>query len=152
VSHGRRQEKEKAIRKRFSTRMEEALRGLEQSIAHGRLKDRYQDGAQTGADSARHAQVNDLYEVAAGHTRGLRLVWKMQADREPGGTCGGRYMLRSNPAGGFDEELWSKYMQLTKPSVVSRVKSEAFDPAFFHQKSRGQATSWCVLVMALWVT
>ena len=36
-----RKEKEKAIRKRFSTRMEAALHALEKSIANGRLKDRY---------------------------------------------------------------------------------------------------------------
>src|ERR1017187_2446435 len=36
-----RKEKEKAIRKRFSTRMEEALKGLEKTIVAGRLKDRH---------------------------------------------------------------------------------------------------------------
>src|SRR6202048_2474358 len=36
-----RKEKEKAIRNRFSTRMEAALEALEKSIARGRLKDRY---------------------------------------------------------------------------------------------------------------
>jgi hypothetical protein len=45
-----RKEKEKAIRSRFSNRMETALQGLENAIVTGRLKDRYKNGAATGKD------------------------------------------------------------------------------------------------------
>src|ERR1700680_1957847 len=56
-----RQEKEKAIRERFSTRMEVALEALKKSIASGRLKDRYKMERRLGRIQARHSQVNDLF-------------------------------------------------------------------------------------------
>src|SRR5215472_5531645 len=59
-----RQEKEKAIRNRFSNRMETALRGLEKTIAQGRLKDRNKMERRLGKIQARHPSVNDLYEVS----------------------------------------------------------------------------------------
>jgi transposase len=45
-----RKEKEKAIRTRFSSRMESALSNLGRQIELGRIKDRLQDGASAGAD------------------------------------------------------------------------------------------------------
>ena len=45
---GGRKEKEKAIRNRFSNRMETALLALENSIVTGRLKDRYKMERQLG--------------------------------------------------------------------------------------------------------
>src|SRR5712675_2219710 len=58
-----RKEKEKAIRNRFSTRMEDALNGLAKTIATGRLKDRHKMERRLGRIQARHSQVNDMYEV-----------------------------------------------------------------------------------------
>ena len=78
-----RKEKEKAIRKRFSTHMEAALQALEKSIAGGRLKDRYKMERRLGRIQARHPQVNDLFEVTLRDTpAGVRLVWEMKKDRE----------------------------------------------------------------------
>jgi transposase len=89
-----RKEKEKAIRKRFSTRMEAALQALEKNIASGRLKDRYKMERRLGRIQARYPQVNDLFEVTLGDTAaGVRLVWEMKKDREAwrdlreGATC-----------------------------------------------------------------
>ena len=152
-----RQEKEKAIRKRFSTRMEEALRGLEQSIAHGRLKDRYKMERRLGRIQARHAQVNDLYEVTLRDTpAGLRLVWKMQADREAWRDLReGAYMLRSNLQADSTEELWSKYMQLTEAEASFRaLKSELSIRPLFHQKEPRVKAHVLVAFLgyALWVT
>src|SRR5437870_3324332 len=58
-----RKEKEKAIRSRFSNSMETALKGLEKTIAAGRLKDRNKMERRLGKIQARHPQVNDLYDV-----------------------------------------------------------------------------------------
>src|ERR1700736_5263710 len=78
-----RKEKEKAIRKRFSTRMELAPEALEKSIASGRLKDRYKMERRLGRIQARHPQVNDLYEVAVRETpQGVRLHWAIKEDRK----------------------------------------------------------------------
>ena len=56
-------EKEKSIRNRFSTRMEEALKRLGKTIETGRLKDRNKMERRLGRIQATHPQVNDLYEV-----------------------------------------------------------------------------------------
>src|SRR6266404_1844520 len=93
-----RKEKEKAIRNRFSMRMEDALQRLAQTIASGRLKDRHKMERRLGRIQANHAQVNDLYEVALGETaEGVRLSWKMKEDRKDWRELReGAYMLRSN--------------------------------------------------------
>src|SRR5260370_16003961 len=78
-----REEKEKAIRKRFSTHMEAALAALEKSNAGGRLEGRYKMERRLGRIQARHPQVNELFEVTLRDTpAGVRLGWEMQKDRE----------------------------------------------------------------------
>jgi len=132
-----RKEKEKAIRKRFSTRMEAALHALEKSIARGRLKDRYKMERRLGRIQARHAQVNDLFAVTLRDTpAGVRLVWEMQEDRKAWRDLReGAYMLRTNLQADSAEELWSKYMQLTEAEASFRaLKSELSIRPLFHQK------------------
>jgi hypothetical protein len=104
-----RQEKEKAIRKRFSTRMEAALQDLEKSITRGRLKDRYKMERRLGRIQARHPQVNDLFGVTLRDTpAGVRLVWKMKEDRKAWRDLReGAYMLRINLQADSAEQLWS---------------------------------------------
>src|SRR5246500_5561261 len=58
-----RKEKEKAIRERFSNRMEQALSRLAKTISSGRLKDRNKMERRLGRIQANHPSVNDLYEV-----------------------------------------------------------------------------------------
>jgi transposase len=65
-----RNEKEKAIRSRFSNSMEKALQALEKTIVARRLKDRNKMERRLGKIQARHPQVNDLYEVALRETAG----------------------------------------------------------------------------------
>src|SRR6266705_2870641 len=78
-----RQEKEKAIRKRVSTRLEEALQRLQKTIATGRLKDHHKMERRLGKIQARHSQVNDLFEVTLGDTpEGVRLLWEMKKERK----------------------------------------------------------------------
>src|SRR5438477_3981481 len=78
-----RKEKEKAIRNRFSTRMEDALKRLAKPIETGRLKDRNKMERSLGRIQATHPQVNDLYEVALRETpEGIRLHWAIKEDRK----------------------------------------------------------------------
>src|ERR1700758_115703 len=73
-----RKEKEKAIRHRFSTHMEDALKRLAKTIATGRLKDRNKMERRLGRIQASHSQVSDLYEVALQDTPdGIRLHWEI---------------------------------------------------------------------------
>jgi transposase len=152
-----RQEKEKAIRKRFSTHMEAALAGLEKSIAGGRLKDRYKMERRLGRIQARHPQVNDLFEVTLRDTpAGVRLVWEMKKDREAWRDLReGAYMLRTNLKADSAEQMWSMYMQLTEAEASFRaLKSELSIRPLFHQKEPRVKAHVLVAFLgyALWVT
>jgi transposase len=152
-----RKEKEKAIRHRFSTRMEDALKGLEKTIAGGRLKDRNKMERRLGKIQARHSQVNDLFEVTLRDTpKGLRLVWGMKEERKAWRDLReGAYMLRTNLQANSTEELWSKYMQLTEAEASFRaLKSELSIRPLFHQKEPRVKAHVLVAFLgyALWIT
>ena len=152
-----RKEKEKAIRKRFSTRMEAALEALEKNIASGRLKDRYKMERRLGRIQARHPQVNDLFEVTLRDTpAGVRLVWEMKEDRKAWRVLReGAYMLRTNLQADSAEQMWSMYMQLTEAEASFRaLKSELSIRPLFHQKEPRVKAHVLVAFLgyALWVT
>src|SRR6202165_3736019 len=152
-----RKEQEKAIRKRFSTRIEAALQALGKRLARGRLKDRYKMERRLGGIQARHSQVNDLYEVTLRDTPlGVRLVWEMKQDREVWRDLReGGYMMGTNLQADSAEQMWSMYMQLTEAEASFRaLKSELSIRPVFHQKeSRVKAhVLVAFLGYALWVT
>jgi transposase len=152
-----RKEKEKAIRKRFSSSMEKALKALEKTIVLGRLKDRNKMERRLGKIQARHPSVNDLYDVSLRDTsEGVRLSWhikeghqKWRESRE------GAYLLRTNLPAPSAQELWSKYMQLTEAEASFRaLKSELSIRPLFHQKEPRVKAHVMVAFLgyALWVT
>jgi len=152
-----RKEKEKAIRKRFSTGMEDALNRLQKTIATGRLKDRHKMERRLGKIQARHPSVNDLYEVSLRDTpEGVRLSWQMKEGRKTWRESReGAYLLRTNIKAGTAEELWAKYMQLTEAEASFRaLKSELSIRPLFHQlEPRVKAhVMVAFLGYALWVT
>jgi transposase len=152
-----RKEKEKAIRNRFSSSMEKALKALEKTIAVGRLKDRNKMERRLGKIQARHPSVNDLYEVSLRDTaEGVRLIWQIKEDRKNWRESReGAYLLRTNLQAGTAEELWSKYMQLTEAEASFRaLKSELSIRPLFHQlEPRVKAhVMVAFLGYALWVT
>jgi transposase len=152
-----RKEKEKAIRNRFSARIQDALQRLAKSIETGRLKDRHKMERRLGRIQASHPQVSDLYEVAFRETReGVRLQWSIKEERKLWHALReGTYMLRTNLQAGTAEELWSRYMQLTEAETSFRaLKSELSIRPLFHQlESRVKAhVMVAFLAYALWVT
>src|ERR1700693_2467912 len=152
-----RQEKEKAIRNRFSSSMEKALKGLQKTIALGRLKDRHKMERRLGKIQARHPSVNDLYDVSLRDTaEGVRLFWQMKEDRKNWRESReGAYLLRTNLQANTAEELWAKYMQLTEAEASFRaLKSELSIRPLFHQlEPRVKAhVMVAFLGYALWVT
>ncbi len=151
-----RKEKEKAIRKRFSSSMEKALKALEKTITLGRLKDRNKMERRLGKIQARHPSVNDLYEVALRDTsEGVRLFWQIKEGHQQWRESReGAYLLRTNLQATGAEELWSKYMQLTEAEASFRaLKSELSIRPLFHQKEpRVKAhVMMAFLGYALWV-
>jgi transposase len=152
-----RKEKEKAIRNRFSNRMETALKGLEKTIAAGRLKDRNKMERRLGKIQARHPQVNDLYDVGLKDTvEGVRLFWQIKEDRKNWrDSREGAYLLRTNLKAETAEGLWARYMQLTEAEASFRaLKSELSIRPLFHQlEPRVKAhVMVAFLGYALWVT
>jgi transposase len=152
-----RKEKEQAIRSRFSTSMEKALKNLQKTIAQGRLKDRNKMERRLGKIEARHPSVNDLYDVSLRQTdEGVRLFWQIREDRQTWRTAReGAYLLRTNLQADTPEELWSKYIQLTEAEASFRaLKSELSIRPLFHQlESRVKAhVLVAFLGYALWVT
>jgi transposase len=152
-----RKEKEKAIRSRFSNSMETALKGLEKTIATGRLKDRNKMERRLGKIQARHPQVNDLYDLDLQETKeGIRLFWQMKEDRRNWRESReGAYLLRTNLKADTAEELWAKYMQLTEAEASFRaLKSELSIRPLFHQLEPRVKAHVLVAFLgyALWVT
>ena len=152
-----RKEKEKAIRNRFSNRMETALHELEKAIVTGRLKDRNKMERRLGKIQARHPQVSDLYDLDLRETAdGVRLFWQIREDRRNWREAReGAYLLRTNLTADTAEELWSKYMQLTEAEASFRaLKSELSVRPLFHQlEPRVKAhVMVAFLSYALWVT
>ena len=149
--------KEKAIRKRFSSGMEDALRRLAKTIETGRLKDRNKMERRLGRMQARYPQVSDLFEVDLRDTpAGVRLFWQIKDDRKVWRELReGAYLLRTNLQAGTAEELWSQYMQLTEAEASFRaLKSELSIRPLFHQlEPRVKAhVMVAFLGYALWVT
>jgi len=152
-----RKEKERAMRRRFSSRMEEALNGLQTTIARGRLKNRNLMERRLGKIQARYPSVNDLYDVSLRDTtEGVRLFWQIQEDRKNWREAReGTYLLRTNLQAETGEQLWSKYMQLTEAEASFRaLKSELSIRPLFHQlEPRVKAhVMVAFLGYALWVT
>src|ERR1700681_2302672 len=152
-----RKEKEKAIRKRFSTKMELDLQRLQKTIAAGGLKDRNKMERRLGKIQARHSQVNDLFEVALRDTpEGVRLSWEVKKERKTWRDLReGAYMLRTNLQAESAQDLWSKYMQLTEAEASFRaLKSELSIRPLFHQKEPRVKAHVMVAFLgyALWVT
>jgi transposase len=152
-----RREKELAIRRRFSTRLEDRLRGLEHRVAVGRLKDRGKIERVLGRLQAAYASVADLYAMAVRDDEGqLRLHWRLIEDRRAWRDAReGAYLLRTNLQGQTVEELWTKYIQLTEAEAAFRaLKSELAVRPLFHQLERRAKAHVLVAFLgyALWVT
>jgi len=152
-----RREKELAIRRRFSTRLEDRLRRLERRVATGRLKDRAKIERILGRLQASYASVADLYEMAVRDEDGpLRLHWHLIEDRRAWRDAReGAYLLRTNLVGQTVEELWTKYIQLTEAEAAFRaLKSELAVRPVFHQLERRAKAHLLVAFLgyALWVT
>lgn len=152
-----RREKEKAIRRLFSSRMERALGKLEKRTAAGRLKSRDKIERAVGRIQARYVSVKDLYRIEVDNEDGkARVKWEVIESRRAWREAReGAYLLRTNLKGESPEELWAKYMQLTEVEAAFRaLKSEVSIRPLFHQLERRVKAHILVAFLgyALWVT
>ena len=120
-----RREKERAIRRRFSARMERALARLAQQGAKGKLKDRSKIERRLGKIQARCRKVADLYEADLAEREGrLVLDWKLIKERRAWREAReGAYLLRTNLEAESPGELWTKYIQLTEAEAETETRS-----------------------------
>jgi transposase len=152
-----RKQKEKAIRSRFSARIEDALGRLERRVAAGRLKDRDKIQRCLGRIEARHPQVADLYDMrVVVMAEGLRVQWAIKPERQTWRDAReGAYLLRTNLSDENAQALWSQYMQLTEVEAAFRaLKSELSIRPLFHQLERRVKAHVLVAFLgyAMWVT
>lgn len=152
-----RREKEQAIRRRFSARIEDALRRLSKRVAEGRLKDRGKIERCLGRIQARHASVADLYEMKVVEANGpLRVHWHILAERRAWQEAReGAYLLRTNLPADSPIQLWTQYIQLTEAEAAFRaLKSELSIRPLFHQLEHRVKAHILVAFLgyALWVT
>src|SRR5205814_2527772 len=151
-----RREKEKAIRGRFSVRMEKALTALQKRVAAGQLRDRGKIERQLGAIQARHPQVADLYELRVIEHGRLAVEWQVRPERRTWQQVReGAYLLRTNLSSSDPEQLWKSYIQLTEAEAAFRaLKSELHVRPIFHQLEHRTKAHVLVAFLgyALWVT
>jgi len=152
-----RREKERAIRRRFSGRMERALANLTQRVQKGQLKDPSKIERRLGKIQERYGQVADLYEARLSQTEGCwTLTWNLIEERRAWREAReGAYLLRTNLEGAGVEELWVKYIQLTEAEAAFRaLKSELSIRPLFHQLEPRVKAHILVAFLgyALWVT
>jgi len=152
-----RREKERAIRRRFSSRMERALARLAQRVEKGQLKDRSKIERRLGKIQERYVQVADLYEAALRQTGGRWVLsWNVIEGRRAWREAReGAYLLRTNLEGATVEELWTKYIQLTEAEAAFRaLKSELSIRPLFHQLEPRVKAHILVAFLgySLWVT
>ncbi len=152
-----RREKERAIRRRFSGRMERALTNLAQRVEKGQLKDRSKIERRLGKIQERYGQVADLYEAYLSQTEGRWVLrWNLIEERRAWREAReGAYLLRTNLEGAAVEELWTKYIQLTEAEAAFRaLKSELSIRPLFHQLEPRVKAHILVAFLgySLWVT
>ena len=152
-----RREKERAIRRRFSVRMERALQRLAQQVEQGKVKDRSKIERRLGKIRARCRPVADLYEASLAEREGcLVLNWKpIEVRRAWREAREGAYLLRTNLEGETAGELWTQYIQLTEAEAAFRaLKSELAIRPLFHQLEPRVKAHILVAFLgyALWVT
>jgi transposase len=152
-----RREKEKAIRRHFTERLEQALGRLHQRVARGRLKDRTKIQQALASLRARHPRVADLYQMGVVEREGtLQVEWQLREERGAWREAReGAYLLRTNLQGESAEELWNKYIQLTEAEAAFRALKTALGiRPLFHQLERRVKAHILVAFLgyALWVT
>lgn len=156
-----RQEKDRAIRERFSQRIREKLESLGRRLNRARKPaNRSQVERQIGRLLGKNTRAAGQFQIDVieddSLPSGLRLNWSERSDwSEWSDLTEGAYILRSNINDWSAEELWRLYVQLTEAEAAFRIqKSELKIRPVWHQKEervKGHILV-CFLAYALWKT
>jgi transposase len=135
-----REEKERAIQRRFSERFEEELKNLADGLTKkGRVKNHEKILIRLGRLKQRYSRVVRFYEIRVekdeetGNAKAIH--WSRITAEEK--THLGVYCLRTNEAGWDEQNLWRTYVMLTDLEAVFRsLKSELGLRPVYHHKTR----------------
>jgi len=138
----RREDKERAIYNRFSTRFEEALDKLDSGlhkkgcvkkydkvlVSLGRLKEKY-------SRAAKNYRITVKKDKKTGNA--VRITWELKKSPNSTDSHPGVYCLRTNQDTWDEATLWRTYTMLTDLEAVFRsLKSELGLRPVFHQKTK----------------
>jgi hypothetical protein len=152
-----RREKEQAMRRVASQRLERALGRLARQVAGGAVTDDAHLHHRLGRLTERYGSVARLYEITVTGSPGQRgLLWQPHPERMAWHEArAGAYLLRTNLTAADPAALWTQYVQLTEVEAAFRaLKSELAIRPIWHQKQdRVQAHILVAFLgYALWIT
>lgn len=162
----RRIEKERAIRQRQFTRLEEALEKLKNQIdaPHRTLRNRSTAERRVGRLFQTYSRAARFFEVQisehddpqyAGKTRLAMKIGKKTPQQDWAELSDGCYLLRTNLKGKSPEELWKTYIGLTQIEDSFRITKHdmGLRPIYHQKKDRAQAHILvCFLALTMWRT
>lgn len=162
----RRIEKERAIRQRQFTRLEEALEKLKNQIdaPHRTLRNRSTAERRVGRLFQTYSRAARFFEVQisehddpqhAGKTRLAIKIGKKTPQQDWAELSDGCYLLRTNLKGKSPEELWKTYIGLTQIEDSFRITKHdmGLRPIYHQKKDRAQAHILvCFLALTMWRT
>ena len=150
----RREDKEKAIQDRFSTRFEEALKKLDKGLDKkgcmkkydkvvekiGRLKQKYSKAAKNYKISIKKDKETD---------NAIQILWEKNQTPDSADSHPGVYCLRTNLETWDESTLWRTYTMLTDLEAVFRsLKSELGLRPVFHQKTKRVSSHLFITLLA----
>jgi len=151
-----RREKERAMRRRQTRGLRNALKKLSRRVGQGKLKARDKIVERVGRLKERFPKAAKLVHIMVAKQGRAEVTWQWQKDLLRAAFArDGAYLLKSNYRGWSPEKFWESYMQLTVAEHAFRVlKSELLvRPIWHHYDGRTQAhVMVCVLAYALWKT
>lgn len=152
-----RRQKEQAMRRLASQRLEVALDRLAGQVAEGTLRDTDRLQQRIGRLKERYARVAALYEITVvGRGAARRVHWRLRPERLAWHEArAGAYLLRTNLTATDPATLWTRYVQLTEVEAAFRaLKSELAIRPIWHQKATRVQAHILVAFLgyALWVT
>jgi transposase len=152
-----RKEKEHAMIRLFSERIEKGLQKLRDAISRPKraLRDRDKIQRKIGALLKVNSRAARLFDVRLETVEGkLQLVWEKKEDlTDWQDLSDGCYLLRSNlPKGLSPQEMWKAYINLTEVEEAFRIDKQdlGLRPIWHHEQDRVQAHIFvCFLALCL---
>jgi transposase len=151
-----RKQKERAMRRRQTHGLRDALRKLQCRVREGRLKERDKIVESIGRLKERFSRGAKFVDIQVSKEGEINVSWTWRrAELRDAFARDGAYLLKSNLTDWSVEEFWESYIQLTAvESAFRALKSELMVRPIWHQLSgRVEAhVMVCVLAYALWKT